>query len=129
MRPPRENLCGAFCHLFNVIPVWGMIFCAVMWYALREESRRVVEAARQAMLFHGALLVALLVWMLVGLALRVLTPITPGLADFAASINDGMMTIVYAVYAFICLLGGARLATGGVFRYPLIGGKGESGNG
>ena len=121
MRAPQEKTLAASCHFFNVIPVWGLIFCGGIWYAIREESRFVVGHARQAMVFHATLLVALLVWVLLGLVCRILDVISASFSHFLNSLNDGIMALFYVVYLAFCLLGCVRTFTGRPFHYPLVG--------
>ena len=120
MRRPREDSLCALCHFFNLIPVWGLIFCAWVWYALLEESRLVVFHARQAMAFHALALGVGLMWMVISLIGRILGVLSQSLADLLQLANNTVVTILTIAYVVACLWGCWCCLTGRPFRYPLV---------
>lgn len=120
MRQRQEQTLGGLCHLVNVIPVWGLILCGWIWYAVREESRYVVRHARQAMVFHAALLMALLVWVVLGLLGRLLSVFSIWLSEIIGYTNNVMMAAVMLIYAAVCLYGCVSTMAGRDFRYPWV---------
>lgn len=120
MRRRQEEVFSSLCHLLNILPVWGLVFCGGLWYLFREESRRVIYHARQAILFHLPLMVLLLVWMLMGLLSRILQVVFPGVGVILNNFNNWIMGGCYLVYLAICLWGFARTLSGFPFQYPLV---------
>jgi uncharacterized Tic20 family protein len=120
MRSTQEHSLAGVCHLFNVVPIWGLIAAGGIWYAVREESRFVVRHALQAMVFHAMLLVAGLVWLVLQLLCRLLQAISPALSNVLYGINDTIIQVLYVLYVGTCLLGCFRAFSGRPFRYPLV---------
>ena len=120
MRAGREHQWSALCHLCNAVPVWGMLFAGAIWFHLREESREVVGHARQAILFHGILLMVALVYMIVGFLSKILQFISAALGQTIDRMNDVIFYGLLAAYIGICLYGAVQCLHGLAFRYPLI---------
>jgi uncharacterized Tic20 family protein len=120
MRSSKEYPLIACCHLFNMAPAWGLIFCGWVWYGMREESRLVVAQARQAMAFHALLLLALLAWMAMWLLAQLFSVLSPTFGHWFMNVNNAIMLISYLLYAGVCLAGFARAMSGRLFRYPLV---------
>jgi uncharacterized Tic20 family protein len=121
MRIRQEQLVSALCHLFNAVPLWGLLFCGWVWFALREESRFVVRNARQAMMFHGLMMAGLLIWMMLEWFSRIIGVLSPALSSLLSQLNNLIVTIFLLSYVAICLAGSARCYSGRPFRYPLVG--------
>ena len=120
MRPQQEQLVGSLCHLFNAVPVWGLLFCGWIWMTMREESRTVVYHARQAMMFHSLLMVVLVAWIMLEMLAKVLNVLSPLLGGLFHHVNTALVCGVLGIYVIICLLGFLRSRAGQAFHYPLI---------
>lgn len=121
MRAPQEQLISALCHLFNAVPVWGLLFNGWIWFHLREESRTVRRTAQQAMTFHVLLMSGLLIWMLVASINRLLEALALGrLCGAIDYINDKIFAGLILVYIAICLFGALRVVSGKPFQYPMV---------
>src|SRR2546423_1916961 len=119
MRPRQEQTIEAFCHFSNAIPIWGIFFCGVVAFWLREESREVTRQAREAMIFHCFILTALLVWSLVDQIIRLMRLLLPMLlCDILHWSNNVLMFLLYAAFAAICVWGAGRRLQGEPFHYP-----------
>lgn len=125
MRRQDEQTLAALCHFFNAVPIWGLLFCGFIWYDSREKSRHLVGQARQGMLFHGVLLAALLVWIVVELFVALLSFLLPPLGILLHLLNSIIVWVLVAAYAAVCIWGGTRVWAGEEFNYPFIG---EAGN-
>jgi uncharacterized Tic20 family protein len=121
MRAQREHVLSGLCHLFNAVPLWGLLYCGWMWYALREESRTVVYHARQAMTFHVVLMLGLLVYLALGFVARLLGVLLPELGGVFRQINDSILKAALLAYVAICVCGCVLCSTGRSFHYPLLG--------
>jgi uncharacterized Tic20 family protein len=120
MRARQEELVRGLCHLFNAIPIWGLLFCGWIWMTLREESRAVVSVARQAMMFHSLMLVVLAAWMILEMLAKVVRVISPALGGVLSHLNSLIILLVLLLYVLICLYGALSAFRGIAFRYPLI---------
>jgi uncharacterized Tic20 family protein len=119
MRARQEQVIEAFCHLSNAIPIWGLFFCGVVWFWLREESRSVVRQARDAMVFHSLILVPMLLWCFLFQVIRLVRYLAPAwFCELLYWINNGMLLIVYIAFALVCLWGMLCRLRGEPFRYP-----------
>lgn len=123
MRTRQEQIVSALVHLFNAVPLWGLLFCGWVWFAMREESRQVVRQARQAMTFHTLLMGGLLIWMLLEWFSRLIKQLSPTLGNLLMGLNGAIVTGLLIIYAAVCLLGAARCLSGQPFNYPLVGKK------
>lgn len=121
MRRQNEQLICALCHLFNCVPLWGMVFNGVVWFANRESSRAAQIHARQAMFFHGMLLASVMVWMIVVLISRLFAVVIPPLGGLLNFLNTIVIAVLLAAHILTCLWGTWRCWTGQPFRYPLVG--------
>ena len=121
MRRQEEQTRAALCHFFNAIPLWGLIFCGVIWFDSREKSRYLVAQARQAMYFHGALMCGILVLMIAYLFAFLIGIIFPLIGGFLDFVNRSMGWVLIIVYVGICVWGGAQCWRGEPFRYPFVG--------
>ena len=120
MRTEQENLAASLCHLFNILPLWGLLTAGAIWFQLREESRRVVLHAQQAMIFNVMGLALVLIWLLVGLLAKVVKYVSLPLGQGLVLVNNGILLVLGAAYVIICLMGFARCLGGQSFHYPLI---------
>ncbi|MBI3737189.1 DUF4870 domain-containing protein [Candidatus Sumerlaeota bacterium] len=125
MRRRYELDMAALCHLCNAIPIWGLLFCGLIWFNSREKSRYLVAQAQQAMVFHGLLLFLIVVWMLVEIASKLLFFFLPPVGALLSLLNRGIISVVLVIYIGFCLLGSWRCFTSSPFRYPFIGERGE----
>lgn len=123
MRTRQEEILSALCHLFNAVPLWGLLFCGWIWFSVREESRVVVTQARQAMIFHVLLMAGLLVWLLLGLLSRVVWALSPTLGGLLDNLNLLILALLLVAYVAVCLYGFARRLSGLPFAYPLLGNR------
>lgn len=98
-----------------------MVFNGVVWFANRESSRAAQAHARQAMFFHGILLAAIMVWMIVVLISRLFGVMIETLGDLLDFLNTIVIAALLAAHILTCLWGAWRCWTGRPFRYPLIG--------
>ena len=124
MRPGQESFYCGLCHLCNAIPVWGLLFCGWIWYATREESRRVGVQARQAMVFHALLMTAALAYLILEILARILDVLAPLAGGPLHVVNQVIITVIYILYVGVCLWGSYRCFSGKDFRYPMIGRRG-----
>lgn len=121
MRTRQEQILSALCHLFNAIPLWGLLFCGWLWFSLREESRPVVHQARQAMIFHFLMMGAILISIMLEWLSRIIgVVLSLKLKFFLSTLNWWMIMVLLAVYGLICLYGFVRCLFGQPFRYPLV---------
>lgn len=120
MRKQQECSIAGFCHLLNVFPLWGLLFCGWIRFSYREESREVVAQAERAMTFHVILMSAGLIWMMVWLLARLVSALSSGAGALLMRLNHGVMLAVYVVYALICLYGALCAFRGKTFNYPMI---------
>ncbi len=121
MRAPQESNNAGLCHLFNMVPLWGLLYCGWVLYSMREESRYIVRNAREAMIFHSLLMAATFVFLVTGMLGRLIGVLAPAVGAFLNELN---MTIFYAfvaVYWAICFYGACRCFAQYEFHYPLIG--------
>ncbi len=123
MRSQREFTLSGLCHLFNIIPVWGLLVCGLIWYSLREESRTVVRQARQAMTFHALMMAGLLAGILLELLSKILRILSVNLGGLLSGINVTLITLFYLGYAAICIHGALRCFSRQTFNYPLLGNR------
>lgn len=121
MRAPQESNHAGFCHLCNMIPLWGLLYCGLVLYWMREESRYVVRNAREAMIFHSLLMAATFVFLVAGMLGRLLGVLSPGIGSFLNELNMVIFYAIVAVYWMICLYGAYRCFSQDDFHYPLIG--------
>lgn len=121
MRDQQERYAAGLCHLFNLIPVWGIAFAGAIWFKLVEESRKVVFHARQAIAFQAVFMLALFAWILMRFVIKVVAEIFPNVSRLFDTINNTIIIGVYIVYAAFCLYGFVKTIAGGRFRYPLVG--------
>jgi len=120
VRSEQEHWIVGFCHLINIVPLWGLLICGGIWFRLREESREVVLHAQQAILFHIMMLCAVLIWSLVLIFVKIVQKISEPLALVIDRINDAFVLVLFIVYALICLFGCIQCLQGRSFRYPLV---------
>ena len=120
MRQLQENRLSALCHAVNIIPFWGLVICGIVFFKVREESRRVQGQALQAMVFHAMLLGVTAVFFILQLLVRVLRVISAGLSEGLEAVNQGMVAVIFVVFAAFCLLGCVRCLRGEAFHYPLV---------
>jgi uncharacterized Tic20 family protein len=120
MRTRQEQLISALCHLFNAVPLWGLLFCGWVWFAMREESRGVVRQAQQAMTFHALLMGGLFIWMILEWFARIISVLSPTLSGILSETNSVILALLLLVYVSICLIGFARCLSGQPFQYPLL---------
>lgn len=121
MRRREEQMMAALCHLCNGVPLWGLIFNAVIWFDARERSRFLVSQSRQAMLFHGAFLACMIIWSVVELFTKLLGALFRPLGATLGFFNSAIIIALLALYLSTCLFGAFRCWSGESFRYPLIG--------
>ncbi|MCE5230928.1 DUF4870 domain-containing protein [bacterium] len=121
MRAPQESMYSGLCHLFNMIPLWGLLYCGWVFYSMREESRYIVRHAREAMIFHSLLMAATLVFLISELLRRLIAVLSPAIGSFLHNMNITIFMTVVAVYWVICLLGAWRCFSRQNFHYPFIG--------
>lgn len=121
MRRRDEHMMAALCHLFNAVPLWGLIFNVVIWYDARERSRFLAAQSRQAMLFHGAFLACIVIWSVVELFTLLLGALFRPLGATLGFFNSAIIIALLALYLSVCLFGALRCWSGESFRYPLIG--------
>jgi len=124
MRPRREHVYCGLCHVFNAIPLWGLLFCGWVWFTMREESRFVVYHARQAMTFHVLLMLALLIYAALELVSRVMGVLLPSFGGVLRQANDIILKVLLIAYVVICVEGGLQCLIGRRFHYPLLGRRG-----
>jgi uncharacterized Tic20 family protein len=126
MRRQQEQDLAAIGHACNVVPVWGLVLCGLIWFYARERSRYLTAQAQQAMVFHGLLLFMLVVWSLIELFARLIGFLVPLLGDLIKTFNLAVIYAALAGYVIICLVGAWRCWREGSFRYPLIRDRGGS---
>lgn len=120
MRAPQERLLSALCHLFNAIPLWGLLFSGLIWMRLREESRAVVWQAQQAMMFHAILMAGVLVCLLVHGLSRLVSILAPDVGAWLATANRWIVAALLIAYVVTCMVGFFMSLTGRTFRYPVV---------
>jgi hypothetical protein len=125
MRRDDEQIVAACCHWCNAIPIWGLMFCGVMYFYFRETSRYLVAQTRQAMFFHGVMLAAALAWIISELIARVTTELFELVGETLQTINKVVIVAIYLAYLAVCAWGGARSWLGKPFVYPLVGNQEE----
>lgn len=118
MRRAREDFYCALCHLLNALPLWGLVGCGLIWYFLREESRRVIIHAQRAVTFHTLLLGAILIYIILDLVSRLMIQLVPGLFDYLRTLNHWLIRGLVAGYVMVCLYGFVRCLMGHSFHYP-----------
>lgn len=121
MRAPQESNYAGLCHLFNMIPLWGLLYCGWALYSMREESRHIVRNAREAMIFHSMLMAAALVFLVSEMLGRLIGVLAPGIGSFLHELNMTIFLAVAMVYWAICFYGACRCFSQNDFHYPLIG--------
>lgn len=120
MRTRQERILMASCDFLNAIPLWGLLFCGWVWFWQREESRPVVRAAQEAMMFHTLLMGGLLIYLLLGWVARLSAVLSPTLGFILDQLNLLIVTVLLIAYAAVCLYGGAHRLSGQSFHYPLV---------
>ena len=120
MRSEQEQQVAALCHLFNIIPLWGLLINGGIWFHLREESRKVVIHAYQAMIFHAMMLGVVLIYFVVWLLTKIIHSISERLAVMITQLNETIIWVLLIIYLVICLYGCIQCYRGRPFRYPLI---------
>jgi uncharacterized Tic20 family protein len=121
MRRRDEQMMAALCHLFNGVPLWGLIFNGLVWFDSQEKSRFLVMQARQAMVFHGLFLACMFIWSIVELFTKLLGVLFAPLGSTLGFLNSAIIIALLALYLCTCLFGALRCWSGESFRYPLIG--------
>lgn len=121
MRTRQEHQLCALCHLFNAIPLWGLLFCGWIWYAMREESRLVTGQARQSMFFHGLMMSGAFIFITLDLFVRVINYLSPMLGSILSMINITVMSVFMVLYVGCCLWGAHQSLKDQSFRYPIVG--------
>jgi uncharacterized Tic20 family protein len=120
MRRRDEQMMAALCHLCNAVPLWGLIFSALIWFDSREKSRFLAAQSRQAMYFHGLFLMCMLIWSIVELFTMLLGALFAPLGNTLGFLNSAIIVGLLALYVSTCLFGALRCWSGEPFRYPLI---------
>lgn len=120
MRENQERFYAGTCHFFNWIPIWGILFAGAIWFFKREESRKVIFHARQAMRFHTLLMAILFVWCLINPIGKIVAEISPNFSRAFLWLNNRIFFSLYLVYLIVCLYGFTRTTAGYIFRYPII---------
>ncbi len=121
MRLRQEATYAGLAHLCNAIPVWGLLFCGWIMFAMREESRHIMLHTRQAMVFHALMLTMTLAYLVLEMLVRVLSVLMPLVGRGLHAFNTALFLVMLAAYISICLWGAYRCFSGRDFRYPLIG--------
>lgn len=116
-----ERTYSALTHILNIIPGWGILFNALIWYNFKDRSRDVVFHAQQSILFQiGILIVAL-----VGLVIRGLSSLVgmviPPIGMISNVMNNLIFYLIGLVYFLVCLYGAFSVYNKGTFLYPFIG--------
>ena len=122
---PNERRMAAISHLMNIVPLWGLIANALIFFAWRERSRSVCFHARQGINLQILLLLLVTVKMLADIlskfvAVALEQSIIP---IYAKSAGDVFLTIAYFIYAGFCFYGVFKAISGKFFLYPYIGPK------
>jgi hypothetical protein len=117
----EERGFAATAHLFAAIPLWGLVFLAVLLVWFKERSREVVFHIIQAMVFQGLLLVPVLGWVVIELLGRMVEVLSPTISEGVHLINAGLLFLVYTLYVVVCLYGCAATYAGRPFLYPFVG--------
>lgn len=121
MRAPEESVHAGLCHLCNMIPLWGLLYCGGVYFWMREESRYVVRNAREAMMFHCLLMLITLVFLVADILRRLMGVIIPPLGSLLWTVNMIIFAAVVVAYWATCLYGACRCFSNLQFHYPLIG--------
>ncbi len=117
----EERGFAATAHLFAAIPLWGLVFLAVLLVWFKERSREVVFHIIQAMVFQGLLLLPLIGYSLVELMARMLVVLSPAASSAVHLANNSLAIFAYILYACICFYGAFATYAGRPFVYPFIG--------
>lgn len=120
-RQEQEHNLAALCHLCNVVPIWGLIFCGMVWFNSREKSRYLIEQTQQAMVFHGALMLAFIAVVVVQILSGIVAYVIPFVGTPLDFINHAITYILLLAYTVACLWGAVSCYQGKPFRYPFVG--------
>lgn len=121
MRKRDEELFATLCHLFNAIPVWGMIFNGLALFWSRETSRNVSRQASQAIFFHALMLFSIIVWSLVELITHLIGIVFGPLGGILHFFNSTILFALMVLYWGTCAWAAFQTYNGVSFRYPLVG--------
>jgi uncharacterized Tic20 family protein len=132
-----EKLWAAIAHGSSLVPLWGSIVAAIIWFTQRQRSAYVRFHSLQAMSYHVLSLWAftwimpLLLIGLVVLAVAGIVLIGPDTLDndtagliFSLGVQAiiwGGLLAAFGLYALVGLIGGGFSLAGREFRYPLFG--------
>lgn len=129
----EDKLLAALCHISVIFSTMGVILPIVIYVNARERSKPLAFQAMQAMLYHVACLVWVIVFTVVwtvafialtGVAVAVVGPEEePGAWLFAVTI--AFVFLLFAGIIVVYILGFAgtvQTMRGRMFRYPVIGG-------
>jgi len=93
----------------------------MVWFNSREKSRYLIEQTQQAMVFHGALMLAIIAIIVVQILSSVLALVLPFVGGPLHFINQSITYILLLGYTVTCLWGALSCYQGKSFRYPLVG--------
>jgi len=121
VREDERGFAAAAHFPLGAIPLWGVVFIAMLWIYFKERSREVVFHLQQIFFFQLVQLGAWFVWLAIGLVLKPVRLINEGVADFLSQANFFFLAVFLAAYAAICVYGAALVFLGRPFLYPIVG--------
>jgi len=117
----EERGFAAAAHLVNIVPFWGFVFLVGLWVYFKERSREVVLHVQQALAFQTLFLGAGVVWLFLSVIFKIVARLSSGLGIFLERANFFFLLLLFAAYAFTCVVACAMTYAGRPFVYPMIG--------
>ncbi|MBN1867929.1 DUF4870 domain-containing protein [Candidatus Sumerlaeota bacterium] len=120
---PGERGAALVGHLSTLVPLWGAVVNAFLFYLYRERSRNVCHQALQGIHFSLILLCAVAVKYLLDLSAKLIGVLTESaaFAPSVRSITDYAFWAFYALFGLCCLVGAWQALRGRVLSYPIVG--------
>ena len=120
---PSERGVALFSHVSTLIPLWGILLNALLYFIYREKSRSVCLQALQGIHFSVILLCAIGAKGVIDLFAGLVHPLTDSDAfeQNVERITTYGLGGLYVLFAVCCLIGAWHALRGRILAYPLVG--------
>lgn len=117
----EEKIVSVAAHIFALIPLWGIVGNALLWYYYKDKSETIVFHAKQAMFFQIGFLGFLIFTFFSKLFCLLLIYIQKDFGAFFLGVNGIIVKLSIVIYIFLCAFAAWTIVQGGNYEYPIIG--------
>lgn len=112
---------AALCHFAGIIPLYGPVFCFLVWLANRRKANALAFQAFQALLVQTAFLFLLLIPLAGLVVVHALTALSAPMADLVAGLNYFITSFLFIGIWVLSLTAGTLVLWSRQFSYPIVG--------